>query len=67
MSGVETIDASEVDTASLGLFHQYYADNRTILSDLFQLLRGVRAEERFGLEPRSYQGKRYWAFKPAAR
>ena len=67
LAGVATIDASAVDTSSFGMFHQYYADNRTVLSDLFQLLRGIPPEERFGLEARFYQGQRYWALKPAIR
>jgi len=32
--GIETVDASTVET-SVGLKHAYYADNSTILSDLF--------------------------------
>ena len=37
--GVDTVDASAVDTSALGLFHQYYADNTTVLSDIFHVLK----------------------------
>jgi len=50
IAGVDSVDASAVNTSRLGLFHQYYADNRTILSDLFYLLQGKGPEERHGLE-----------------
>ena len=46
--GIETVDASRVQTGILGLGHCYYADNTTILSDLFALIRGRRPEDRFG-------------------
>lgn len=35
--GVDTIDASEVDTSFMG--HSYYAENASVLSDLFELFR----------------------------
>jgi esterase/lipase superfamily enzyme len=65
--GIDTIDASSVDTSILGLSHSYYADNTTILSDLFALFRGRPPAERFGL--RSVTGPRgvYWRFLPAVR
>jgi esterase/lipase superfamily enzyme len=49
MPGVESIDASFVDTSLLGLNHSYFADNGTILSDLYRLFRDDPAEKRFGL------------------
>jgi esterase/lipase superfamily enzyme len=39
--GMDSVDASAVDTSLSG--HQYYADNRSIVSDLFQLVRGSPA------------------------
>jgi esterase/lipase superfamily enzyme len=50
IAGVDSVDASAVNTSRLGLFHQYYADNRTILSDLFYLLQGKGPDERHGLQ-----------------
>ncbi|MFM8550750.1 MAG: alpha/beta hydrolase [Nitrospiraceae bacterium] len=61
--GVDTIDASWVDTSFTG--HSYYADSRSILFDLFSLLRhGKSPGERFGLLPKEQNGQRYWAFQP---
>jgi esterase/lipase superfamily enzyme len=65
--GIETVDASSVQTGLLGLGHSYYADNSTILSDLFGLIRGRRPEDRFGLEPVTVAAGRYWRFRPAVR
>ena len=38
---MDTIDASGVETSLLGLRHLFYADNQSILSDLFYLIRGI--------------------------
>jgi esterase/lipase superfamily enzyme len=57
-SGIETIDASDVDTSFLG--HSYYADERSVLSDLFHLFQGNRPDRRFGLQPVEVQDGRYW-------
>jgi esterase/lipase superfamily enzyme len=65
--GVDTIDASSVETSWLGLSHAYYADNSTILSDLFGLIRGRRPSDRFGLQAVKISSGTYWQFKPAAR
>jgi hypothetical protein len=62
--GITTIDASVVDTSLLGALHQYYADSRTILSDVFQLIEGRPANERFGLRPAAKNGQTYWLFRP---
>ncbi|MDE3119850.1 MAG: alpha/beta fold hydrolase, partial [Nitrospirota bacterium] len=61
--GVDTIDASWVDTSFTG--HAYYADSRSVLFDLFNLLRhGKPPGERFGLLAKEQNGQRYWAFQP---
>ncbi|MDE3036525.1 MAG: alpha/beta fold hydrolase, partial [Nitrospirota bacterium] len=61
--GVDTIDASWVDTSFTG--HSYYADSRSVLFDLFNLLRhGKPPGERFGLLAKEQNGQRYWAFQP---
>jgi esterase/lipase superfamily enzyme len=63
VSGMDTIDASAVDTGLLG--HSYYLGKQSILSDLFNLLRdGNPPEARVGLKPVEESGKRYWIFKP---
>lgn len=65
--GIDTVDASQVDTSLLGLKHSYYADNRTIVSDLFYLFRGNAPEERAALAKRTHRNGVYWEFRPAAR
>lgn len=61
--GVDTIDASAVDTNLVG--HFYYGDNRSVLSDIFHLLQdGKPPEDRFGLHPRQSPAGRYWIFAP---
>ncbi|MFL6291046.1 MAG: alpha/beta fold hydrolase [Thermoanaerobaculia bacterium] len=60
----DTIEVSAVDTSFLG--HSYYGDNRSVLSDLFGLIRDGRApDKRFGLRPRTKRGLKYWVFQPS--
>lgn len=65
--GIDTVDASAVDTSLTGLGHSYYADASQVLSDLFAFFQGNPASKRFGL--RAAQGKDgpYWIFAPVAR
>jgi esterase/lipase superfamily enzyme len=56
--GLETVDASFVDTSLLG--HSYFSDDRALLTDLGILLREGFAAERRGL--RLAPGKKYWRF-----
>lgn len=60
--GVDTIDASAVDTGLLG--HSYYGDEQSILSDMFYMFRGVRPEARAMLVGRHHHDGDYWAFRP---
>jgi esterase/lipase superfamily enzyme len=64
---LESIDASVVDTSALGFYHSYYADNGTVLSDLFYLLQGKSPDERFGFDREKKNGMVYWRFKKRAR
>jgi len=60
--GVETIDATNVVTDFLG--HSYFADTRSVLSDIFYLIRdGKRANERFALSTMQTPEGVYWVFK----
>lgn len=62
VEGIETIDASNVDTSLLG--HSYFAETRTLISDMFYLIgTGNRADKRFGLRRIDAQGGKYWMFK----
>ena len=52
VNGIDTIDASALDTNLVG--HSYYGDNRSLLTDLYTLVReGKPPDDRFGLRPRS--------------
>jgi esterase/lipase superfamily enzyme len=63
VNAVDTVDAAAVDTSLLG--HSYYGDNRSVLADLFELIRrGSPPQERFGLVPKERYGSRYWLFNP---
>jgi esterase/lipase superfamily enzyme len=59
---IDSIDVTGVKTSTLGFSHQYYGDSRTVLGDLFNVLRGIPAADRKGLR-RSRNG-RYWALLP---
>lgn len=57
VAGVDTIDASAVDTSLLG--HSYYGDSRSILADIHALVRGGTAPRR-GMKPSGAPKRRYW-------
>lgn len=59
LPGIETIDATGVDTSFLA--HSYFAETTSILGDMFYLIKqGVRARERFGLVPVQSPAGLYW-------
>jgi esterase/lipase superfamily enzyme len=59
VQGIETIDATGFDTSFLG--HSYFADARSILSDIFYLVRdGQGADKRFGLRREKAPDGYYW-------
>jgi esterase/lipase superfamily enzyme len=61
--GMDTIDASFVDTSLLG--HSYIGDVQSIVSDLHQLVvAGKRPLERLGLVALQRAGFPYWTIKP---
>lgn len=63
--GMETVDASDIDTSVIGLGHAYVAESRPVLQDLFWLITDhKRAAQRFGLETlRNASGETYWKFR----
>jgi esterase/lipase superfamily enzyme len=65
IDGIDTIDVSSIDTGFVG--HFYYGDNRSVLSDMFSLIKGEPAADRFGLKKRTKGGRSYWEFKPGRR
>jgi esterase/lipase superfamily enzyme len=61
--GLDTIDASLVDTSLLG--HSYIGDVQSIVSDLHNLVvGGKRASERIGLQLLERNALRYWSIVP---
>jgi esterase/lipase superfamily enzyme len=64
VKGMDSIDASSVDTSVIGLYHQYYADNSSVLSDLFYLFRDQPPDNRFGLIRETTRDGNYWELKP---
>jgi len=60
--GIETIDATAVDSSLLG--HSYYGSNATVLDDLGLLLRNQPIESRNYLKSVQTETRPYWAFEP---
>ncbi|WP_179106824.1 alpha/beta hydrolase [Variovorax sp. KK3] len=63
MAGIDTVDASRIDTDFLA--HSYYGDARALLTDISLVFgRHMGASERPGLDPAtSLGGNDYWAFR----
>jgi len=59
--GTDTVEASAVDTNLIG--HFYYAENRSVLSDIFNLLDNKDPDKRFGIRPVKGPPP-YWRFAP---
>lgn len=62
LDGIETIDATAVDSSLLG--HSYYGSNVTVLDDLGLLLKNKPIESREYLKAIVRGRKPYWAFEP---
>lgn len=61
-TGVETIDASAIDTSWLG--HSYFAEAHPLIADMFNLVKNrQRAAQRFGLVQETDTAGNYWRFK----
>ncbi|MDR6855306.1 alpha/beta fold hydrolase [Variovorax guangxiensis] len=59
--GIETVDASNVDTSFLA--HSYFADTREVMTDIQSLIgQGLRAAQRPGLRQIS-SSQPYWEFR----
>lgn len=63
--GMDTVDASAVDTNMLGFYHSYFADSTTVLSDLFHDFTGTPAASRLGLKAVVTAAGKYWKFEPS--
>ena len=62
LDGIDTIDVSAIDTNLMG--HFYYGDNKSVLSDIFNVMLGQTVEKRFGLKKRTKGSQPYWVFQP---
>ena len=64
--GIDTIDVSQVDSSFEG--HFYYADNRSVISDLVALIReGKPPHERSLLQQIQEGARSYWRLLPQGR
>ncbi|MDA3963027.1 MAG: alpha/beta hydrolase [Planctomycetota bacterium] len=60
---MDTIDASDVDTSFIG--HSYYGDQRSVLSDMYYLMRfALPPSERHGLQAITDLNGSYWRMAP---
>jgi esterase/lipase superfamily enzyme len=63
ISGIDTIDVSNVDSNLIG--HFYYADNRSVISDMRYVIQGLVPANRATLEAVPIAGGGlYWKFRP---
>jgi esterase/lipase superfamily enzyme len=61
--GVDSVDASAVDTSLLG--HSYIGESRSVLSDLYDLVSANKdPNKRFGVIPRGQPPKEWWVLNP---
>jgi esterase/lipase superfamily enzyme len=61
--GIDTVDVSQVNTGLLG--HSFYGDNRSVVSDLFNVIRNeLPPNSRPGLKERRLASMSYWVFAP---
>jgi esterase/lipase superfamily enzyme len=62
VEGLDTIDASDVDTSFMG--HSYFGDNRSIITDIFHLIHNNLPPGKRGLTSKNIQNLEYWLFNP---
>ena len=61
INGIDSVDASAVDTGFIA--HSYYGDNRSVITDLFQLIHtGNSPDLRECLSSRRRQNHKFWVF-----
>ena len=64
VDGVDTIDASLVDTSLIGLHHSFFGSERSILSDMFDLIvQRLEPDKRFALQTAGDAGRKYWSYR----
>jgi esterase/lipase superfamily enzyme len=64
VDGVDTIDASLVDTSLVGLHHSYFGEKRSILNDMFNLIvQQLAPDQRFDLQATGDALRKYWSYR----
>lgn len=63
--GIETIDATSIDSSLLG--HSYYGSSVNVLEDIANLLKDLPINNRNYLEMQANQNPPYWSFAPRYR
>lgn len=64
VDGVDTIDASLVDTSLIGLHHSYFGEKRSILNDMFNLIvQQLAPDQRFDLQAAGDALRKYWSYR----
>jgi len=64
VDGVDTIDASRVDTSLIGLRHSYFGSARSILSDMAALVNDRKAPSmRFDIKAVGAPPRQYWTYR----
>ncbi|MBR0689050.1 alpha/beta hydrolase [Bradyrhizobium manausense] len=64
VDGVDTIDASLVDTSLVGLHHSYFGEKRSILNDMFNLIaQQLAPDQRFDLQAAGDALRKYWSYR----
>ena len=64
VDGVDTIDASRVDTSLIGLRHSYFGSARSILSDIAALLNDRKEPSlRFDVKAAGAPPRQHWAYR----
>jgi esterase/lipase superfamily enzyme len=62
VSGLDTIDASAVNTSFAG--HSHFAESRSVIEDIYWLLRNQPVGERFGIRKEQAPDGIYYVFRP---
>lgn len=64
VDGIDTIDASLVDTSLVGLRHSYFGEKRSILNDMFNLIaQQLAPDQRFDLQAAGDALRKYWSYR----
>jgi esterase/lipase superfamily enzyme len=64
--GIDTIDASGIDTSLLGLGHSYFAETKVVLDDINLLLTADKPPAERSLREQSEGTGKYWKFSSEA-